>query len=164
MKSSVNYKFQVLSRLLVYFHWNDDLFIMHNFVTLIFKSTYFPSSHHPIPSHNRFFAVCTQASFPTHSLLTYPHWLPLPAALPRSPWTSTLLEPMGSFPTLSDLIHCSFQVSWTLAPWNTFCSFHAVILWVFYRPLWPFCSLQFPLQALFLCWFLLSSPFVLIFH
>lgn len=110
MKSSVNYKFQVLSRLLkLYFHWNDALFIMHIYVThlFFFKSIYFPSSHHPIPFF--FFSVCIQDSFPTHSLLTYPHWLPLPTALPGSPGTSTFLEPVGSFPAFLVWFSAAFR-------------------------------------------------------
>lgn len=92
---------------------------MHDIVTHLFLkvSVIFPSSYYPIPSHNRLLLSAFGALFPAHSLLT----LSLPGfhCQPCSPGpllTSMLLEPVGSSPTLCDLVLCSTQIGWTLPP------------------------------------------------
>lgn len=115
MKSSINYKFQVLSRLLkLYFHWNNALFIMHNYVTHLF---FFKASTFPLAIIPFLFFCCLHSG-----LIPYPFSLHLPslASPANSPprVTVDLHVPgtSGFFPGFSGLILCSFQISWTLAP------------------------------------------------
>lgn len=152
-----------------YFHWNDALLIMHDNVThLFFKSSYyFPSSHRHTPSPSARLSVCTRGST-SYPFLPHPSpcWLPLLAAHSRVTINPPVAEKHRVLATLSDLILCSIQISWTLPPRNTVPSFHAIILEVSHQPLWPLCSVSFaaPLPLLSPTLFTTCPHFSLVFH
>lgn len=127
--------------------------LMHLFFKSIYYFSLLPLSYPP-PSHNNQISCWLPLRlFRAHFLLT----LPLAGShgqqpSQRPPLSSMLLELVGSFPPLLDLILCSIQICWILPPGSAILDFHFLTLEVFCQTLWPFLfsALRGPL---FLCWF-----------